>query len=262
MAKKQQAYPFWKHLRIVILLIILATVAMNAWRDNNQNWEKPIIVMLHPINADGSSETQRYIQQLNADDFKDIQHYLTQTSQQYRSQSSTFYIQYGREIKQVPPAVPSGQSILNVMLWSLKFRYYAWKNKTDEDKHPTLTLYLNYYNPKDFKVLKHSTALENGRIGIVNLFASEQYHGSNQVVLVHELLHSFGATDKYDLATGQPLDPIGLAEPDKTPKYPQRFAEIMGGYIATSPTQSHTPKNLKETVINAQTAQEIGWIKN
>lgn len=258
---KQQSYPFWKHVRILILLIILAAVAMNAWRDKNQNWDKPIIVMLHPINADGSPQTQQYIQTLSNQDFKDAQNYLTKMSEQYRGQSSIFYVQYGREITEKPPIVPSSGKVLDIVLWSLKFRYYAWKNKTSEDKHPTLTLYLNYYNPKDYTRLKHSTALENGRIGIVNLFASGQYHGSNQVVLVHELLHSFGATDKYNLSTGQPIDPIGLAEPNKTPKYPQTFAEIMGGYVATSPTQSHTPQSLKETVVNELTAQEIGWVK-
>lgn len=261
MAKKQQqSYPFWKNLRILILLAILLIVAMNAWRDKNQNWDRAIVVMLHPINADGLPETQRYIQSLTDADFKDAQQYLIQNSQQYRKKTSTFYIQYGREIKEKPPTVPQ-QGIFNIIMWSLKFRYYAWKNETSADKSPTLTLYLNYYHPKTQSSLKHSTALENGRIGIVNLFADQKYHGSNQVVMVHELLHAFGATDKYDLATGQPIDPIGLAEPHKTPKYPQTFAEIMGGYIATSPHERHTPKSLAETRINLQTASEVGWIE-
>ncbi|WLF84205.1 hypothetical protein [Moraxella sp. ZY210820] len=259
-AQTQASYPFWKHIRVVILLIILVAVALNAWRDNNQNWDKPIVVMLHPVNVDGSLEVQQYIQKLTSDDFKDAQQYLVENSQKYRNRPSAIYIQYGREMMQKPPAVPSGGGIIDIMLWSLKFRYYAWKYELDEDKSPTVTLYLNYYNPKTHKVVKHSTALENGRIGIVNLFADMKHHGSNKVIIVHELLHAFGATDKYDLRTGQPLDPIGLAEPNKNPKYPQSFAEIMGGYVATSPSQRHTPNSLAETVINPQTAQEIGWL--
>ncbi len=33
----------WKKLRIVILLGILLVVGMNAWRDMNQDWTKPIV---------------------------------------------------------------------------------------------------------------------------------------------------------------------------------------------------------------------------
>lgn len=45
----------------------------------------------------------------------------------------------------------------------------------------------------------HSTALEKGRIGSVNLFAIPEQAPQNHVVIVHELLHGFGAKDKYDL---------------------------------------------------------------
>ncbi len=44
----------WKKIRILILLLILLVVALNAYRDQNQDWSKPIIVLLHPVNADGT----------------------------------------------------------------------------------------------------------------------------------------------------------------------------------------------------------------
>ena len=49
----------WKKLRILILLLILLVVALNAYRDQNQDWSKPIIVLLHPVNADGQGTTQQ-----------------------------------------------------------------------------------------------------------------------------------------------------------------------------------------------------------
>lgn len=61
----------------------------------------------------------------------------------------------------------------------------------------------------------HSTALEKGRIGSVNLFATRGQALQNQVVIIHELLHGFGAKDKYDLKTGQPIYPLGYAQPEK-----------------------------------------------
>lgn len=55
----------WKKIRILCLLLVLLVVAVNAWRDQNQDWTKPIIVLLHPINADGRTNTQNYINGLN-----------------------------------------------------------------------------------------------------------------------------------------------------------------------------------------------------
>ena len=37
----------------------------------------------------------------------------------------------------------------------------------------------------------------------------------NNVIVAHEILHTFGATDKYDPATTQPRYPDGYAEPGR-----------------------------------------------
>lgn len=251
----------WKKIRVVILLAILLVVVVNAWRDMNQDWTKPIVVLLHPINADGQAATQKYIQQLSIDSLGDSQQYLQQQSQQFRGQPIQLYFQLGRELKQLPPQVPEKSSALRSMLWSLKFRFYAWKQHQSGDGAPAVTLYLNYYDPKLTKQVKHSTALERGRIGTVNLFASQKQSDQNKVVLVHELLHTFGAKDKYDLMTGQPIFPLGYAHPAQKPLYPQQYAEIMGGYVPISASKSKIPNSLQDTMMSDLTAQEIGWIK-
>ena len=170
-------------------------------------------------------------------------------------------IEIGRELQQAPPKMSEQPSILNNILWSLKFRFYGWRQHQSIDGSPSLTLYLNFYDPKQNRELKHSTALERGRIGSVNLFASAKQTQQNNVVLVHELLHGFGATDKYHLNTGEPIFPIGYAQVDKQPLYPQTQAEIMGGRIPLSEHKSKMPNDLEQTVISVLTAQEIGWIK-
>lgn len=251
----------WKKIRILILLVILFVVAVNAYRDQNQDWSKPIFVLLHPINADGSSTTQQYIQQLSLSELEASRAYLQQNAQHYRGQPTYFYFNLGRELKVLPPKVPENSSIVDAILWSLKFRYYAWQQKQSSDPSTSVTLYLNYYDPAQFNRLKHSTALEKGRIGSVNLFASKKNSERNKVVLVHELLHAFGASDKYDLATGQPIYPIGYADPHQQPLFPQAKAELMAGHIPTSETQSKMPESLQETVLNEVTAIELGWRK-
>lgn len=251
----------WKNIRVAILLVVLLVVAVNAYRDQNQDWNQPIHILLHPINADGLATTQQYIQQLQQDDFAEVKQYLAKNSQQYRGQSSYFIVQIGRELQQIPPKMAEQPSILNNILWSLKFRFYAWKQHQSVDGSPSLTLYLNYYDPKQRRELKHSTALERGRIGSVNLFASPKQAAQNNVVLVHELLHGFGATDKYNLNNGEPIFPIGYAQADQQPLYPQTEAEIMGGRIPLSEHKSKMPNDLNETVISILTAREVGWIK-
>lgn len=249
----------WKSVRIVILLAILIVVSVNTWRDYNPNWDRPIIVNLHPINADGLASTEQYIQQLNSRDLMNAQNYIGQMSAQYRSQPVNVYFQLQRELKQLPPKVPEDPSVLNTILWSLKFRFYAWKQHQRQDGSASVTLFLNYYDPKKTQQLKHSTALENGRIGSINVFASKHQSAQNQVILVHELLHALGAKDKYDLSTGQPHYPSGYAFPNQKPLFPQMKGELMAGHIPTSDFKSVMPDFLDQMVIGDITAKELGW---
>lgn len=249
----------WKNIRILVLLLILLVVAVNAYRDQNQNWSQPIFVLLHPINADGSATTQAYIQQLSEQDLDGVAQYLIEQSKQHSHLPMHFYFKLGQQLQQLPPKVPETDSILEIMLWSLKFRYYAWQHHQSSDGPATVTLFLNYYDPQQYKVLKHSTALEKGRIGTVNLFAAKKNAERNKVVLVHELLHAFGATDKYHPQTGQPIYPMGYAFPDQQPVFPQAKAELMAGHIPTSPQHSKMPDSVNDTLIGELTATEIGW---
>ncbi|MCU4414395.1 hypothetical protein KTH71_10170 [Acinetobacter sp. WU_MDCI_Axc73] len=256
---KPRTNSFWKIIRVSILLLILLIVLINNWRDQNQNWNQPIVVMLHPINADGQPSTDQYIQHLRLSQFIEIKTYLEQQSANYR-QPIFVMMKLGRTLNAKPPRVPEESSILKVMWWSLKFRFYAWQQRKSEDQHASVTLYLNYYDPQYINQLKHSTALEKGRIGSVNLFASKKQDPQNNIVLTHELLHAFGATDKYNLQTGQPIYPIGYAKPEQQPRYPQKQAELMAGKIPVSDDQNKMPESLKNTRINRLTAQEVGWL--
>ncbi len=76
--------------------------------------------------------------------------------------------------------------------------------------------------------------------------------------IVHELMHTLGATDKYGQAN-MPVHPQGYAEPYRDPLYPQRKAEIMGGRIPLSAHKSKMPEKLGEVVVGEYTATEIYW---
>lgn len=77
--------------------------------------------------------------------------------------------------------------------------------------------------------------------------------------MAHELLHTLGATDKYDLATNLPIYPAGYANPDAQPLHPQNAAELMAGRIALKESKAEMPISLSGTVVGLTTAAEIGW---
>ena len=58
-----------------------------------------------------------------------------------------------------------------------------------------------------------------------------------------------------------PSIPDGYADPAQDPLYPQQFAEIMGGRIALSQTESDTPRSLELAVIGDKSAAEIRWLR-
>jgi hypothetical protein len=105
-----------------------------------------------------------------------------------------------------------------------------------------IRLYALFYDPVLHPVLSHSIALNKGRIDRVNMCGDAQWAKQNLVILAHELLHTLGTTDKYDLSTTLPIDIHGYAEPDKTPLYLQQFVELMAEKIAVSEVQGEITK--------------------
>ncbi len=93
------------------------------------------------------------------------------------------------------------------------------------------------------------------------LFADPLQQGQNNIVLAHELLHTVGATDKYNLQTGLPHYPHGYANPTQQPLYPQQQAELMGGRMAINASKAQMPLSLAATTLGPLTLQQIGWVK-
>jgi hypothetical protein len=253
----------WRKLRIFILLFILATVAQNAWlQARDLDWKDSLYVAVYPINVDGSATTASYLSMLNQEQFDPIAEYLAEEAERYGlSGKQPFKLRLGSIVNNRPPQPVKNATMLQTMLWSLQFRYWAWHHSPEIRVPPHIRLYLLFHDPAQYKTLPHSAALNKGRIGLVNVFAERDYEKQNAVVIAHELLHTVGATDKYDLATTLPLFPVGFANPEKQPVYPQDFAELMAGRLPVSATRADIPSGLSQTLIGSLTAREIGWIK-
>lgn len=253
-----------KSVRILFWVVVVLTALMQLWDEYQAlQWRKPLKVALYPVNADGGANVDAYMATLEENDFKVIEQYFSREALKYQlplQRPITLYL--GPAISQVPPAPPAvTANQLDIILWSLKFRWFGWQYQPEVGVPIDIKLYLLYHDVNKHDRLLHSTALEKGRIGRVNLFAASSQHDTNTVVIAHELLHTLRATDKYDLSTQRPLRPKGYAEPYQEPLYPQKAAEIMAGRIPLSESQSRMAKNLDETIIGRPTAREIGWLK-
>lgn len=254
----------FKTIRITLLVLVLAYVGLDTFLSNARatSWKQTLRVVIYPINADGSEKADEYISQLDSDQFDSINETLEKESTRYGlNLSAPIRIRLAPKMDSLPPKMPANRSGFRVLIWSIKLRFWSWKEDNFKGITPHIRAYALYFDPKKHKVLKHSTGLKKAKIAINNLFADKKYAAQNKVVILHELLHTLGATDKYDLSTGLPLYPQGYAEPRRSPLFPQRKAEIMGGQIALSEIKAKIPSGLKKTVIGPQTANEIGWKK-
>lgn len=253
----------WKTLRVSVLLLVLAGVALSAWRErrNATDWIGPLVVAVYPINADGSAAAERYLQQLDVERFGPVAEFIAAQGARWQlPRTVPVDFRLAPRVNALPPPLPGGNA-LSVVWWSLRLRWWAWRHDTYAGQWKQVRMFLLYHDPAQTPQLGHSTGLQKGLLGIVNLFADAGMNAENNVVLAHELLHTVGATDKYNPADGQPLHPDGFAEPGREPLYPQAYAEIMAGRVPVGPTQAKQAANLRQTVIGAKTAREIGWLQ-
>ncbi len=253
----------FRGLRIAVLLGVLVTLAaFTSWeRWFVAQWMRPLQVVVYPINGDHSEQVQAYIDALTVDDFTEISQFINQQSTRYRLTPIALpHMKLAHTIATEPPVPPKQPaSAVDIALWSLKLRQYVWQNTAFWQGLGQVKLFVVYHQGEDGVALEHSLGLQKGLIGVVHAFAQPRQNAQNNVVITHELLHTLGATDKYD-AQLQPIYPEGFADIDGSePHYPQSEAEIMAGRIALSPARAVMPKSLKACVIGAKTAYEIQW---
>jgi len=250
-------------IRIALLLAVLAMVGLDAWltRMRTTSWETTLRVSVHPIVADGSAATRAYVAALTREDFVPIEGFLQREGARYGvTLPEPARIWLRPRLDQLPPLPPRERSLLGTMGWSLKLRWWASRREAAQPRpRGQARIFVLYYDPQTSPTVAHSLGLKEGVIGIVHAFATRSMTQANNVVIAHELLHTLGASDKYDAASGLPRYPEGYAEPDLSPRLPQQFAELMGGRIPRTPGRAEIPASLDQVRVGALTAAEIGW---
>jgi hypothetical protein len=254
----------WRKLRILILLLILLFVALNTYFDRvySTDWNIPLRVTVYPINGDDSDTVDQFIGQLKPDRFEAMEAFFEEEADSWGlTMERPVQFQSAPALSEQPPALDRNANVLSIMWWSLRMRYWAWQSPDLPGAAPDIKLFVIYHDPAITPAVAHSIGMQKGLYAVVNVFADRSMIGSNDVITAHELLHTLGATDKYNPSNNQPLNPIGYAEPDKQPLLPQDYAELMGGRIPVTNSESTTPESLRQVVVGQLTAEEIGWYK-
>jgi hypothetical protein len=255
----------WRALRITVLLLVLLVVAGQAWLDHISvtSWQRTVFVGAFPVSADGSPATARYLAQLDQGKIDDVSAFLAAEARRYGvGIDEPIELKLYPTLALPPPALDSGAGMITRILWSLRLRYYRSRALAPVSPRPKIALFLLYHDPTLTQTLPHSAGLQRGLSAVVHLFASHSQEAQNRIVIAHELLHTFGATDKYDLATGLPKYPEGFADPLRAPRYPQQLAEIMAARAPLSATEARLPDSLDDERVGPLTAREIGWISH
>jgi hypothetical protein len=253
----------WRNIRILILLLILLWAALHTWleRIGSTGWKEPLWVGIFPVNADGSAAAQSFIDGLNEREFADIEDFMAREAHRYGKQlTEPVHVALYPQVKQPPPQLERTAGVLGTVWWSLKLRWFAWRAIDFGGRAPPrIRLFVLYHDPATLQVVPDSHGMQKGLLGVVHTFAQRSMAGSNSIVIAHELLHTLGASDKYDPVSGAPLFPIGFAEPNQNPLYPQDKAEIMAGRRAVSAQDAEMPATLGVVVVGPATAAEIRW---
>ena len=255
--------PRFATIRVTLLVTCLLVVGFTSTHQHvySRNWNQTLEVRVYPINGDGYLTTDRYIKDLSNEDFSIINRWGEREAKRYGLDLPTpFNVELGDTIKAMPPMFPESANAIDAIFWGLRFRYWAWRHTPDSGSLTRVRMFVVYQTGDDERPLQHSLGMQKGLMGLVYAYSLDGQSAQNNVVIAHELLHTVGAIDKYD-PTGGPMLPVGYANPDRSPLYPQRNAEIMAGRIPTSAYSSYMAESLRSVIVNPYTAAEINWIE-
>ena len=253
----------FKLMRVVALLSVLFVLIVGTWITEKRlaSWDRPAWVVVYPIIADHDEDTIDYVQSVDESTFAAVNEFMARETMPYGiTVTPAFYIQVAPVSTELPPDIPDQYSPLAIAWWSLKMRWWAWRMGANDDLGGTdIQMFILYHGVNDRTEVDISVGMRKGRFGVVNAYARKSMNPRNIIIFTHELMHVFGASDKYIRATGEPEYPFGFADPDQHPLFPQKRAEIMGVRIPLSSFVSEMPRSLEQCKIGKRTAEEIGF---
>jgi hypothetical protein len=255
----------WRTLRIATLLLILAIALYSNWHDrlSTTDWDETLWIGVFPVNADDGEIAERHIASLTTEDVADIERFINEEAHRHGvTIERPVRVELYPEVGEKPPQHDVDGNVFATMWWSLKVRLYARRNSHPPGRPaPQIRIFVMFHDPAFVRSVPHSVGLQRGLVGVVHAYAERPMTPSNNVVIAHEILHTLGATDKYDPVTLAPIYPEGYGDPEREPRFPQEFTEIMAGRYALDEHTFEMPDSLNDVVVGEATAREIRWTR-
>jgi hypothetical protein len=252
-------------IRVAVLLFILFVVVLYAIRDfrsrrARNEWDHTLavaVVLIRDGDVDAAS-----VEALRAR-APALRDRLEAEMQRYRAGPAPFTFRVLGPIAGVSRA-PEPQGDGPIDLGKQALALSSWLRDVDPKAgvNPDLfdsRIYVRIKPPTgDAREFVEGRSEENGRVGFVDVDLDAEMVDIALCVVAHELMHTLGATDRYD-AAGRTLIPDGLGEPERVPLYPQRFFEVMARNRVVAPGHEQPPDTLDQLAVGRITAHEIGW---
>ena len=269
-------------IRVLVLLAVLLGVALRygqiklaeSWTPNWERTEFVVVRLVVPGALD--AEEEELIEGLReyaflGDDIVSLdalRDWIKQEERRYRAVGNlipvAFDVQGPLSVSTLPPAPPRADEELSFMeryRRTTAFLEYFEQIATQNPSQAANSIYVLFYRPSEAPYLNrvHSVADRRSRSGFV--FAPLTPSGIESAVINvgHELMHLFGASDKYE--GDRCVFPAGYVEPFAEPRHPQTYAEVMAQGIPLEPGEVEASlKNFEQMRVGVETAWEIGWI--
>lgn len=254
-------------LRVTVLLGVLALVLVwgaHDWSERRARttWQRPLRVALVLVEREPISEETLAL--LTTRSFE-LERRLAREYARHTGRDFTPIEIVVRGPATAPESPPSAQGDSAFQLLTHTLRLWRWTSARDSDARVELG-----YDSRIYLVLRASEGKAlafvegeseyRGRVGVAQADIGGDTIDFALFVAAHELLHTLGASDKYD-AAGRASFPNGFAEPQRVPLFPQAAAEVMARNVPVGPGSERPPETLSELVVGDETAREIGWTR-
>jgi hypothetical protein len=250
-----------------VLFVVALYAVRDVWsRRARKDWNRTLDVAVVVVHVEGTAQVDPEATRALGERAMVLEDRLRAESERYHASApSPFRIRVHGPVE-VASAPPTPASDSPVDLAKQAALLGSWLRDVDPKagivpEHWDTRIYVTARRPASkVRSFVEGQSERDGRIGVVDVELDPSMVDVTLFVVAHELMHTLGATDKYD-ALGRSLVPDGLAEPSRSPLYPQRFAEIMAQNRPVSPTSETIPESLDELAVGAVTAKEIGWLR-
>ena len=272
----------WSFRRIRQTGLLLCLLVVSIWGYLNYRadrftfaWDEPVevlvVAMIDPATDMNNGRNREFLQRFLSVDrrggnihaieewFDAEYERLTGTA----NKTLTFVVGDAVQVKRPPPLLPDADDSFYDR-WQQTDAFVDYFQDVNRE-HDLLrdaydaTIFVYFYDRSRTSTFEehHPVATKRQRFGIVFVPLEPISQGFYAALFAHELCHTFGATDKYDGARS--VYPHGYAEPKKSPRYPQRHAEIMALGIPVAEGVERRVQRISDCRVGDLTAQEMNW---